>query len=152
MRTRPLLALGFLVGCAAAAAPAEVQPPTARRNLQIDDYFRLQTVDDPTVSPDGKWVAYTVSTKDLKADKSETRVWMAALDGKGSDALPMTAKGHSASDPRFSPDGRSLGFLAARPDSGEGDDDAKTQVWLLDRRGGEAQQLKIGRASCRERV
>ena len=84
-------------------------------------------------------MAYTVQTSSLKEDKSETQVWMAPTDGGA--PLPMTARGTSASHPRFSPDGRYLGFLAARPDEGEDKDDAKTQVWLLDRRGGEAQRL-----------
>ena len=114
-------------------------PPAARRNLQVDDLFRIKTLGDPQVSPDGKWVAYTVATASLKEDKTETQVWMAPTDG--GDPLPMTAAGTSASQPRFSPDGKYLGFLAARPEAGEEKDDAKSQVWLLDRRGGEAQRL-----------
>ncbi len=113
--------------------------PAAKRNLQVDDLFRVQTVADPQISPDGRWVAYTVATASLKEDKSETRVWMAPTDG--GEPLPMTAKGTSASQPRFSPDGKYLAFLAARPEEGEEKDDAKAQVWLLDRRGGEAQRL-----------
>jgi dipeptidyl aminopeptidase/acylaminoacyl peptidase len=113
--------------------------PAAKRNLQVDDLFRIKTVGDPQVSADGRWVAYTVATASLKEDKSETQVWMAPTDG--GEPLPMTAKGNSASRPRFSPDGKSLAFLAARPDEGESKDDAKAQVWLLDRRGGEAQRL-----------
>ena len=124
----------LVVGLTLAAAP-----PAAKRNLQVDDLFRIKTVDDPQVSPDGKWVAYTVATSSLKEDKTETRVWMAPIDG--GEPLPMTAKGTSASQPRFSPDGNYLAFLAARPDEGEEKDDAKAQVWLLDRRGGEAQRL-----------
>lgn len=139
------VAVPFFLGFALSAAPgspgaAEETPAVpVKRNLQVDDLFRIKTVDSPQVSADGKWVAYTVSTADLKEDKSETRVWMAPADG--GDPLPMTAKGSAASRPRFSPDGKALAFLASRPESGQDKDDAKTQVWLLDRRGGEAQQL-----------
>ncbi len=104
----------------------------AKRNLTIDDYFKLKRVSDPQVSPEGKWVAYTVSATDLEKDKSETQVWMASTGG--GEAIPMTAKGSSASRPRWSPDGKYLTFLADRNDS-------KTQVWALNRQGGEAQQL-----------
>jgi dipeptidyl aminopeptidase/acylaminoacyl peptidase len=114
-------------------------PPAPRRNLQVDDLFRLKTVADPQVSADGRWVAYTVATSSLKEDETETQVWMAPVDG--GEPLPMTARGTSASRPRFSPDGKYLAFLAARPDEGESKEDAKSQVWLLDRRGGEAQRL-----------
>jgi dipeptidyl aminopeptidase/acylaminoacyl peptidase len=104
----------------------------ARRLVTVDDFLAIKRVSSPQISPDGRWVAYVVSTSSLKEDKSEARVWMAPVEG--GDAIPMTAKGSSASSPRWSPDGRYLGFLAARA-GGE------TQVWLLNRLGGEAEQL-----------
>jgi dipeptidyl aminopeptidase/acylaminoacyl peptidase len=63
---------------------------------------------------------------------------MAPVDG--GEALPMTAEGSSASQPRFSPDGKYLSFLASRQ-GGDDKDEPETQVWVLDRRGGEARQL-----------
>ena len=108
------------------------QDLTAKRNLTIDDFFKLKRVSDPRVSPEGKWVAYTVAAADLEKDKSETQVWMAPV--AGGEAIPMTAKGSSASRPRWSPDGKYLTFLADRNES-------KTQVWALNRQGGEARQL-----------
>jgi dipeptidyl aminopeptidase/acylaminoacyl peptidase len=118
-------------------------PPSAegQRNLRAEDTFAIERVGSPRVSPDGEWIAYTVSTTSLKENKGETRIWM--VPATGGDALPMTGKGSSASRPRWSPDGKYLSFLASR---GEG----KSQVWLLDRRGGEAVQLteeKLGVSS-----
>ncbi len=106
--------------------------PDSRRAITIDDYFQVREVEDPQISADGQWVAYTVSTASLKEDKNESRIWMVA--GSGGDAIAMTAEGVSSSHPRWSPDGRYLAFLSKR---GGG----KTQVWSLDRRGGEAQRL-----------
>ena len=102
------------------------------RSLTIDDYFELKRVSDPQVSPEGNWVAYTVTETDLKKDKRETHIWM--VPTKGGNPVQMTAKGTSASRPRWSPDGKYLTFLAAR-------NEGKTQVWALNRLGGEAQQL-----------
>jgi dipeptidyl aminopeptidase/acylaminoacyl peptidase len=119
--------------------PSVAATPAPKRNLQIDDLFRLKNVGNPQLSHDSRWVAYTVQTSNLKEDKSETQIWMAPTDG--GEPIPLTAKGTSASHPRFSPEGKYLAFLSARPDAGEDKDDAKTQVWLLDRRGGEAQRL-----------
>src|SRR4051812_43523733 len=114
----------------AAVVAAPSPSPAPKRNLQVEDLFRVKTVGDPDVSADGRWVAYTVATSSLKKDENETQVWMAPTDA--GEPLPMTAAGLSASRPRFSPDGRYLAFLAARPEDGESKDDAKTQVWLLD--------------------
>ena len=88
------------------ALTLQAAPPAAKRNLQVDDLFRVKTVGDPQVSPDGRWVAYTVATSSLKENETETQVWMAPTDG--GEPLPMTAKGTSASQPRFSPDGKYL--------------------------------------------
>ena len=112
---------------------AYTQIPPAQRNLTIDDFFKIKRVSDPQISPEGKWVAYTVRDVDLKEDKYETHIWM--VPTSGGEAIPMTAKDYSAKRPRWSPDGKFLSFLAKRK---EGD---KTQVWTLNRQGGEAQQL-----------
>ncbi len=103
-----------------------------RRALTIDDMFEIQRVGDPQISPDGEWVAYTVSQTDLDEGRSETRIWM--ISAGGGDAISMTGTGSSASRPRWSPDGRYLSFLASR-------NEGKTQVWTLNRLGGEAVQL-----------
>lgn len=100
--------------------------------LSIDDIINLKAINDPQISPDGQWIAFTVSTSDLKKDKSETQIWM--IPSSGGEAIPMTAKGYSANQPKWSSDNKYLSFLAAKPDG-------KTQVWTLNRLGGEAQQL-----------
>lgn len=123
-----VLCLGILFGFSNAALAEE----TSLRALTIDDLFKIKRVGDPQISPEAKWIAYTVTDVDLEKDESETRVWMVPVSG--GEALPMTGRGSSASQPRWSPDGKYLSFLAGR--NGE-----KSQVWILDRRGGEAQQL-----------
>ena len=111
-------------------APAEALSP--KRNLTIDDYFRIKDVTDPQISPEGKWIAYEVTTRNLKEDKNESRIWMISVGG--GEAIPSTAEKTSSSHPRWSPDGKYLAFLSAR-------DEGKKQVWVLNRNGGEAQQL-----------
>ncbi|MEW5901378.1 MAG: S9 family peptidase, partial [Acidobacteriota bacterium] len=86
-------------------------------------------------------MAYTVTTTSLKDEKSETQVWM--IPAEGGEAIPMTAKAVSSSQPRFSPDGKYLAFLSARGEN------SRTQVWLLNRQGGEAQPLTEMRQGVR---
>jgi len=124
------LALGFGQVALSAQQPA-------KRPVMIDDFARLKSVGDPQLSPDGRWVAYTVSTIDLEKDKRDTDLWMVGWDG--GDEIRLTSSPEGESRPRWSPDNRFLAFLASR-----GDEDQKkkgSQVWLLDRRGGEALRL-----------
>ncbi|MGA9998885.1 MAG: S9 family peptidase [Candidatus Acidiferrales bacterium] len=102
------------------------------RNLTVDDYFRIKDVEDAQISPDGKWVAYVVTTHDAKEDKDKQRIWMTSTSG--GDAIALTNEDANSSRPRWSPDGKSLGFLSERGNE-------KKQVWLLPRGGGEAEQL-----------
>ena len=106
----------------------------AKRLLKIEDMHRFHDVRDVQLSPDGRWVAYTVNTVDTAADKSDTDVWIASWDGK--QQMRMTTSTESESSPRWSPDGKYLSFLSSRPGKAKGN-----QVWLLDRNGGEAQQF-----------
>jgi len=125
------LALGFSFYTHAQESAPKPAPATPR-NITIDDYFQIREVSQPELSPDGQWVAYAVRTRMLKEDKNEQRLWMVST--KGGDSIPLTAEGVSSSHPRWSPDGKYLAFLSAR-------NGGKNQVWLLDRRGGEAQKL-----------
>ncbi|HVP89810.1 MAG TPA: S9 family peptidase [Terriglobales bacterium] len=104
-----------------------------KRPLAPADVYRLKEVAGPQVSPDGRWIAYTVTALDREADKLRTAVWM--VNWEGTQDLRLTNGPESETTPRWSPDGRFLAFLSARSADG------KTQVWLLDRRGGEASPL-----------
>ena len=63
------------------ALAVSAQTPPSKRNLTIDDYFRVKGVSDPQISPDGKWVAYAVETASLKDDKNHRQIWMISTSG-----------------------------------------------------------------------
>jgi dipeptidyl aminopeptidase/acylaminoacyl peptidase len=107
----------------------------SQRVVKLEDMHSFHDVRDVQLSPDGKWVAYTVSSVDTAGDKSDTDVWMASWDG--TQQLRMTSSPDAENAPRFSPDGRYLSFLSSRT----GGKARGNQVWLLDRTGGEAQQF-----------
>jgi dipeptidyl aminopeptidase/acylaminoacyl peptidase len=116
-----------------AAQAIAVEATAARRTLTTDDFYRIQDLSDPQVSPDGSWVAYVVTTNDREADEARSAIWMVSWDG--SQRLALTPAADGTAKPRWSPDGRYLAFLATPSGSD------KAQVMLLDRRGGDARQL-----------
>jgi dipeptidyl aminopeptidase/acylaminoacyl peptidase len=113
------------------ADPPEQSEKSTR--LTVDHLERLADVSDPQPSPEGDWIAYTVTSRDFEEDEARSRVWMVPAKGDG-DAVPLSSEDHSSSHPRWSPDGQYLAFLSGR-------DDAPAQVWRLFRAGGEAQKI-----------
>jgi dipeptidyl aminopeptidase/acylaminoacyl peptidase len=109
-------------------------PLSAQRPVDVDDLARVRDVSDPQLSPDGAWVAYTVSVPDTAKDKDDTDLWLASWDGAQQIRLTRSPAGEHA--PRWSPDGRYIAFLSDRDDAHEVD-----QLWLLDRAGGEPERL-----------
>ncbi|MEO8334173.1 MAG: S9 family peptidase [bacterium] len=128
----PLLCCAIAIASFAAGATA--QSPT-KRPLRASDIYQLRGVNDPQLSPDGAWVAYSVTAVDSAKDKSDTDVWMTSWDG--TQTIRVTSSPESEGSPRWSPDGRFLAFVSGRQEGKGG------QVWLLDRRGGEAQRLTL---------
>lgn len=122
----------------AAPPPAAAALPDGKRALALADLYRLRSVGNLQISPDGEWMLYTVSQLDSVADRSESDLYLARWDG--SRAIRLTYSHQSEGSPRFSPDGKYVSFTSSRgaPTRGPG---AGAQVWLLNRDGGEAQKL-----------
>jgi dipeptidyl aminopeptidase/acylaminoacyl peptidase len=110
----------------------------SKRPINLDDLARMRSIGDPQVSPEGKWVVYTVGTVDAEKDRRDSDLYMVSWDGK--QVVRLTASPESSENsPRWSPDGRYLAFVASR--GTEEEKKKGSQVWLLDRAGGEAQKL-----------
>lgn len=103
--------------------------------------IKFKRVGGTAISPDGKWVAYTVSTPLTEGEKSEflTHIWVASADGTVNYQFTFGEK--SCTNPQFSPDGKYLSFTSAR-----GGSDTKNQIWLMKLTGGEAEQLTKAKA------
>src|SRR5881398_3150435 len=104
-----------------------------QRALTVDEYLALPVVGDPQLSPDGKWVAYTVTHSSLKENRGTTRIWLA--DVTAGTTRQLTAGPGSDRQPRWSPDGRTLAFVSTR--------ESGPQLWLLPvgGTGGEARRV-----------
>jgi dipeptidyl aminopeptidase/acylaminoacyl peptidase/uncharacterized protein YciI len=123
---RSMLALAVVVLAAPAATAVD-----GGRAFTIEDLYRLSPVVDPVVSPDGRSIAYTVTTRDLQAGKESLNLWRVDPDGKNARALTWS-DGKRNESPAFSPDGKSLAFVSDR--------DGDSQLFVTSLSGGEPQQ------------
>jgi dipeptidyl aminopeptidase/acylaminoacyl peptidase len=109
------------------AALAQDSPP----GFTADDLVRLDRVSSLAVSPDGESVAFVLRETDMEANRGRMDIWI--MNADGNERRRLTTDPASDSSPVFAPDGQSLFFLSSRSGS--------SQVWRLDLRGGEAQQV-----------
>ncbi len=116
---RTLSVLVFLI-IAAFATQAQI-------TFNVNDLINLKRVGDPQVSPDGKWVAYTVGVVDKAANKTLTQIYMMGIDG--SNQKPVTNGTASSSSPRWSPDGKWLAFTTGG------------QIWTIKPDGSDRKQV-----------
>ncbi|MCA1702516.1 MAG: serine hydrolase, partial [Actinobacteria bacterium] len=110
-------------------------PPvgTATRAFQLDDLYSLRVPSDPQLSPDGKLLAFTVTTPDQASDEDQHSIWL--LDTSGGQPRRIT-HGPSAHTPRWDLDGKRLAFLCTTEEQG-----GKAQMFMLPIEGGEARRL-----------
>jgi len=111
------------------ALSAEAQAP-AKHPLAFDDLIKLHRIAAPEVSPDGKWVAYGISTPDMEANRGVSNIWLVSTSG--GEAIQLTQSGKDSA-PSWSPDGKTLAFLSGR--------DGTSQVYVISMEGGEAKKL-----------
>src|SRR5204863_9724952 len=98
-RLAALLTLGVL-GTLMMVFASEAAP----RVPTVDDLLTIKSVGGTQISPDGKWVAYTVGYGDFKQDAFITQIWLVESDtGKN---FQLTRGDRSSTNPRWSPDGR----------------------------------------------
>ena len=103
-----------------------------RRVPTVDDLLMVKSLGGVQISPEGKWVAYTVNETDFKQDAFVSHIWLA--DASTGKAFQLTRGDKSAGNPQWSPDGKWLAFTSSRV----GD---KNQIFIISPDGGEALQL-----------
>jgi len=96
-----------------------------------EDLYQIKNVSDPQISPDGKWIAYTVSIPDLEKNSFNSDIWLIPVSG-GSPVL-LTASPKSDHSPRWAPDGKRIAFISTR--------NGTANLYTIRIDGGEAQKL-----------
>ncbi len=99
--------------------------------ITFDDLYSMPRAHDPEISPDGEHIAFVLTTRDPVAGESSSHIWL--MNPDGSDLRQLTNGENGESSPRWSPDGKSIAFVANRGDG--------SQLFTIAVDGGEAQQV-----------
>jgi len=106
-----------------------------KRPFDVNAMMELKRIGDPRISPDGKWMAFSVQTVDLAANKKPSQIWIVSGPDGAAGGTPrqITHDGESNQRPRWSPDSKRIAYISDRGGS--------SQIWLMDPDGGNAKQI-----------
>jgi len=102
-----------------------------KRPFDVNAMMELKRISDPQISPDGRWVAFTVQTVDVAANKKPSQIWIVPLAGGA--PRQITHDGGSNQRARWSPDSKRIAYISDRGGS--------SQIWTMDPDGGNAKQV-----------
>src|SRR6201997_521657 len=110
------LLLSFLVFAFTLPLAAQAKHP-----FTFEDMMKLKRVGDPQVSPDGKWVIFSVVDVDLAANTKTPHIWIVPTAGGQEKEIIAD---QDADRPRWAPDGKRFAFLSTK--------EGGSQVWVAD--------------------
>ena len=102
-----------------------------KRPMMPEDLYQIKTVSDPQVSPDGKWIAFTISIPDLEGNNFNSDIWI--MPFSGGKPIQLTRSPKADHSPRWSPDGKGIAFISSR--------DGVANIYLIRVSGGEAKKI-----------
>ena len=106
-------------------------PLTAqKRAMTVDDLWNVKRVSNPQVSPDGKWIAYVVTSFSMEENKGKSDIYLVSIDGASVKKLTKEGSNYS---PAWSPDGEKIAFVSTR--------DGSPQVYVMDVKTGNVKKL-----------
>src|SRR4051812_16870790 len=115
----------FLLLASAAIAFAQKRP------FDVNAMMELKRIGDPQISPDNRWVAFTVQSVDVAANKKPQQIWIVPLDGGSPRQITMDGERNQRA--RWSPDSKRIAYISDRSGS--------SQIWLMDPDGANAKQV-----------
>jgi dipeptidyl aminopeptidase/acylaminoacyl peptidase len=104
-----------------------VQAAATKRPMTFEDMMQMKRLGETAVSPDGKWLEYSVTTVDLAQNTKTAELWLQAIAGPGADeSAPFKLAVGKPGDAgvQFAPDGKRILFLSSR--------EGGQQIWVAD--------------------
>jgi dipeptidyl aminopeptidase/acylaminoacyl peptidase len=102
-----------------------------KRPFDVHAMLDLKRISDPRISPDAKWVSFTLQTVDVPANRKPSQIWTVPLEGGA--PRQVTHDGEANQRARWSPDSKRIAYVSDRGGS--------SQIWLMDPDGANPKQV-----------
>ncbi len=102
-----------------------------KRPFDVNALMELKRIGDPQISPDGKWVTFTVQSVDVAANRKPQQIWIVPIEG--GTPRQISHDGQINQRARWSPDSKHIAYVSDRSGA--------SQIWLMDPDGGNAKQV-----------
>ena len=120
----PTRLCSFVLACVFLSTIASAQ----KRPFTFDEMMKVKRVADPQLSPDGKWVAFTLTTYDVANNSRNSDIWL--VSSEGGEPRQMTRSPKADERARWAPDSKRFAFVSTRSGT--------SQIWILGTDAGEA--------------
>src|SRR5437867_1832705 len=142
MKSEKLQCLVLVIATVLAAAGllAAQTPVSAPRPMTFIDVVSMRSVADTSISPDGRWMVYSLNVPDWQDGKSYTDIYLVSLDRGVESTRQMTAtKGKNETSARWSRDSKFFFFLSNR--EAPASTQTQNQLYMMRPDGGEALRI-----------
>src|SRR5580658_5700251 len=102
-----------------------------KQPLTVETMMRIARIGEPALSPNGRMVAFTVTTPDVAQNTKPQQIYVVSVDG--GTPRQITQEGTQNERPRWSPDSRQIYFVSNRG--------GPSQIWVMDADGTHARQV-----------
>ncbi|WP_234697258.1 TolB family protein [Candidatus Chrysopegis kryptomonas] len=102
-----------------------------KRAITVEDLWAMKRVSNLAVSPDGKCIAYVVTSYNMEENRGQRDIYIVSIDGK--ETRQLTKGEGSNYSPAWSPDGKKIAFISTR--------DGEPQVYIMSLETGEVKKI-----------
>lgn len=136
MKTKGILFFVLILAMTLIFPASAKEKDAPKLKWKTDDVINQENAGSFAISPDGAWTLWVKTTSDKKKDRRLSHIFLSSL-GESEENLQLTRGDASESSPKWSPSGKFTSFLSSRKGTDEEKESSGTQLWLMDRRGGE---------------
>ena len=131
-----IISVSLLIICLAAGLSPEETKGASQSEWKIEDVIGQESAGSFSISPDGSWALWIKTISDKEKDGRISHIFLGSL-GENPETLQLTRGDTSENSPMWSPSGKLISFLSSRKSPDDKSPGSGSQIWLMDKRGGE---------------